>query len=229
MAPSVTNGALRTLITYEAPTPNGDSLKDNVVPSLDAGSKRRRLTERAPQVTAECRGGHLDCEHCPLTPRTVYLLGAELAWLADMANGDIDDVVAGRRSLAETVFAGLPEVALAWGWHHPGWLERYARAADRYEARLRGGHPATPQSLAEEVLLRGAFDGARLEPDPDGALPPAARVLPSLPGDYAWARAAERVGFRPDLHVLYDSMAGPLIGPGDPLHPISWFEVYGSR
>ena len=122
-----------------------------------------------------------------------------------------------------------PEVALAWGWRHPGWIQRYARAADRYEARLHDGHPVGPASLAEEVLLRGAFDAARLEPDPDGALPPAALVLPRLPGDYAWARAAEQVGFRPDLHVLYDPMAGPLIGADDALHPIRWFEPYAAR
>ena len=199
------------------------------MPSLDAGSQARRLTGPPSQVAAECRCGRLDCEHCPLTPRTVYLLGAELAWLADLATGDIDDVVAGRRSMTETVFVGLPDVALAWGSRNPVWLDRYARAADRYEARLRDGHPISPGSLAEEVLLRCAFDAARVEPDPDAALPPVALLLPRLPGDYAWARAAQQVGFRPDLHVLYDRMAGPLIGLDDPLHPIRWFEPYSTQ
>ena len=87
----------------------------------------------------------------------------------------------------------------------------------------------TPGSIVEEVLLRGAFDALRLEADPDGALPPAARELPRLSGDYAWARAAEQVSFHPDLDLLYDPFAGPLIGPGDPLHPTRWFEPYATR
>jgi hypothetical protein len=143
-----------------------------------------------------------------------------------MAPADIADIVMGRRSITTTIFSGLPEVALAWGRQNPGWLTRYASAAGEYESRLQDGHPITPRSLAEEMLLHGAFQTVQLERDPDGALPPAAHALPTCPGDYAWARAAEHVGFRSDLQLLYDPAAGPLIGVDDPLHPARWFDLY---
>lgn len=194
--------------------------------SLHAGSQQRRGPGTGLHPGAGCPCGRLGCDGCPLTPRTVYLLGAELAWLADVAEGDIADIITGRRSIMETIFATLPGVALAWGSHRPDWLHTYARAADDYEYRLHDGDPIDPRSLAEEILLHVAFQTVRVEPDPDGALAPAARMLPKLPGDYAWARAAERVGFRPDLHVLYHPTAGPLIRAEDPLHPTRWFEPY---
>jgi hypothetical protein len=157
----------------------------------------------------------------------VYLLTAQLAWLADMALNDIADILSSRCPIGATVFAALPDVARVWGSDHPVWLERYAAAADGYEARLSSGDPVIPRSLAEEVLLYGAFETARQETAPDEALPPRARTLPKLAGDYAWARAAEAVGFRPDLSAVYDT-AGRVILLSDPLHPTRWFELYST-
>ena len=145
-----------------------------------------------------------------------------------MADGDIADIVTGRRSITETVFAELPEIALAWGSDRPTWLHAYAQAANDYEARLHHGNSIDPGSVAEEILLHTAFQAVRLEPDPDGALPPAVLALPELPGDYAWARAAQHVGFRPDLPLLYQPVTRPLMEVDNALHPARWFEPYAA-
>jgi hypothetical protein len=197
------------------------------VPRLQ-NTERPDRRRRSVNLAAACRCGRLGCDGCALTPRTVYLLAGELAWLADMAEIHIAAIVGHRRPIGATVFASLPEVALGWGSDHPAWLERYAAAADEYEARLQAGHPVIPRALAEEVLLYAAFETVRHEAAPDEAIGPGAQGLPKLTGDYAWARAAEAVGFRAELAVLYDDAAGPLIPLGDRLHPGRWFEPYSA-
>lgn len=176
-----------------------------------------------------CGCGRPTCGGCSLTPRTVYVLQAELAWFVDMAAEDIAAIRAGRRVIGETVFAGLPPVALDWAADASGWLPRFALAASRYEARFNAPGPIDPASLAESVALHMALDAARCDADPDEGLPPGvAAALPVLPGDYVWSRVARQIRFGPGARLLHDIDATAVIGRGHHLHPARWFEPYSA-
>ena len=170
-----------------------------------------------------CGCGREGCEGCALTPRTVFVLQSEMAWLVDLAGEDIRSIELGAKSLDETVFAHLPPAVSEWAVTMPMWLERFRHCIASYVARLGSPGPVDPHTLAEEVALRMAFITARAEPDPDGLLPPdVADALPALPGDYAWIRAEQALAPRATLTRLY---AEPVLAArGSALHPDAWFE-----
>lgn len=171
-----------------------------------------------------CGCGRPTCAGCSLTPRTVFVLQSEMAWIADLAEEDRAAVRFGRRSVVDTVLIGLPAPALQWALSHPGWLRRFRSAVTAYVDRLDRPGPVDPVSPAEEVALRMAFDAARGEIDPDELLPPAvAAALPPLPGDYAWRRAAGEVRWSPGVRRLF--ARGDDAGAVGPLHPTRWFEL----
>ena len=172
-----------------------------------------------------CGCGREGCEGCALTPRTVFVLQAELAWLVDLAEDDIPSVAAGDRLVGDTVFAHLPVAAVQWANVHPLWLERFRSCIDAYVGRLSEPGPMDPRTVAEEIALRMAFQAARSERDPDGVLPPdVADALPALPGDYAWNRAEEQVPQSAGVRHLYTGEGEQLAGREEPLHPDCWFE-----
>jgi hypothetical protein len=173
-----------------------------------------------------CGCGRAGCDGCALTPRTVFVLQAELAWLVDLAEDDIPAVEAGDRLVGETVFAHLPVAAVQWANSHPKWLERFRSSIDGYVVRLGAPGPVDPRTLAEDIALRMAFEAARAERDPDGVLPPdVADALPALPGDYAWTRAEEQVPPTAAARQLFAPQGERLAGPGEPMHPECWFEL----
>jgi len=170
-----------------------------------------------------CGCGRPGCDGCALTPRTVFVLQSELAWLVDLAADDIRSLGAGTVSVEETVFAQLPSATSRWAATMPMWLERFRHCIGSYVARLGEPGPVDPQTLAEEVALRMAFVTARAEADPDGLLPPdVADALPALPGDYAWIRAEQAIAFSENLLRLYDEPA--LASRGSALYPDAWFD-----
>jgi hypothetical protein len=173
-----------------------------------------------------CGCGRPGCEGCALTPRTVFVLQAELAWLFDLGADDIPAVAAGTRSIRQTVFAELPVAAADWATAMPGWLERFRLGVGDYVARLGTPGPVDPETLAEEVALHMAFAAARAERDPDSLLPPdVGAALPLLAGDYAWVRAEEAVPQSDQLRRLYGPGGAAVPPRGDPLHPERWFEL----
>jgi hypothetical protein len=172
-----------------------------------------------------CGCGRAGCDGCALTPRTVFVLQAELAWLVDLAEDDIPSVEAGDRLVGDTVFAHLPVAAVQWADAHPMWLERFRRSIDDYVGRLNAPGPVDPGTLAEEIALRMAFEAARAERDPDGVLPPdVADALPALPGDYSWTRAEAEVPPSTAVRQLYGADGERLARPGSALHPEGWFD-----
>lgn len=187
--------------------------------------ERTRFGARWRAARPGCGCGRDCCAGCALTPRTVFVLQAELAWLVDLAGEDIPAVESGARSISQTVFASLPVAAYEWAASMPVWLERFRRSARAYVSRLDKPGPMDPRTLAEEVALRMAFTAAHGQADPDGLLPPdVADALPALPGDYAWSRAEEAIGLSEQLQEMY-SAAARLASRGDPLHPECWFEL----
>jgi len=171
-----------------------------------------------------CGCGRYGCDGCALTPRTVFVLQAELAWLVDIAADDIPALEVGGRAVGDTVFAGLPPAASAWAATHPAWLERFCESVRHYVARLGKPGPLDPCSLAEEVALHMAFAAARGKADPDTLLPPdVAEALPALPGDYAWSRAEAAVRGSEKLRALYDGADGDA-ARGYGLNPEAWFD-----
>lgn len=171
-----------------------------------------------------CGCGRPECAGCALTPRTVFVLQAELAWLVDLAGEEIPAVAAGVRPIRRTVFAELPVAASEWATAMPSWLERFRLCVGGYVARLGSPGPVHPRTLAEEVALHMAFAAARAEQDPDGLLPPdVAAVLPVLAGDYAWIRAEEAVPHSEQLLRLYSPDGAAIPRRDDPLHPDCWF------
>ena len=173
-----------------------------------------------------CGCGRWGCEGCALTPRTVFVLQAELAWIVDMAEGDIRALRADERPIGQTVLAHLPIAVVDWVATKPLWLERFQLAVRSYVARLGRPGPIDPRTLAEEVALHMAFAAARAERDPDTLLPPdVAGALPAEAGDYAWSRAEAAVGPSDNLARLYDGAGSQLASPGDPLHPECWFDL----
>ena len=173
----------------------------------------------------DCGCGRPACDGCALTPRTVFVLQSELAWLVDLSDDDIPAVTAGRRPIQETVFGHLPVPAFEWAVAEPAWLERFRECIRQYVQRLGKPGPIDPQTLAEEVALRLAFTAARAESDPDELLPPdVADVLPALPGDYAWGRAEDAVGLSQDLVAVY-TPAPEGDARDSRLHPRAWFDL----
>lgn len=173
-----------------------------------------------------CGCGRDGCDGCALTPRTVFVLQSELAWLLDMAADDFAVLGSGAAPAAQTLFAGLPPAVREWMAGRPLWVERFRRSVQNYVSRFGRPGPVDPRTLAEEVAVHLALCAAEGEPDPDGLLPPdVAAALPSLPGDYDWKRAAEAFGFSADLRRLYADAGGRLAPRGDPLHPEAWFEI----
>jgi hypothetical protein len=172
-----------------------------------------------------CGCGRPGCPGCALTPRTVFVLHAELAWIVDTADEDIRAVRAGARPIGQSALGHLPAPVFAWAASNPMWLERFQLAVRHYAARLGRGGPLQAATLAEEVALRMAFAAAGAEVDPDGLLPPdAAEAIPALPGDYAWNRAEAAAGRSAEVGRLYDGAVDRLPDPGDPLHPARWFD-----
>ena len=170
-----------------------------------------------------CGCGRPTCAGCSLTPRTVFVLQSEMAWIADLAEEDVAAVRLGHRLVADTVLAGLPAPALRRALTQPAWLRRFRSAVAAYVDRLAGPGPVDPSSPAEEVALRMAFAAARTELDPDELLPPpVAAALPPLSGDYAWRRAAGQVRWTMAAGRLYEPGDEP--GATDRLHPDRWFE-----
>ena len=192
---------------------------------MSPDDERRTFGARWRAARPGCGCGRPDCEGCALTPRTVFVLESELAWLVDLAGDDIPALTGGQRSLRETVFTNLPEVASKWAASEPGWLEHFRECVRQYVHRLGKPGPIAPQTLAEEVALRMAFAAARTHSDPDDLLPPdVADVLPALPGDYAWSRAEDAVGFSQELLTLY--RPGPEGEARDALRPAwAWFDL----
>ncbi len=187
--------------------------------------ERNRFGARWRAARPGCGCGRAGCAGCALTPRTVFVLQAELAWLVDVAGEDIRAVESGARSISQTVFASLPVAAYEWAASMPVWLERFRRSARAYVSRLSNAGPVDPRTLAEEIALRMALTAARAQADPDGLLPPdVADALPTLSGDYAWSRAEEAIGLSERLDQMY-SVAARLHSRGDPLHPECWFEL----
>jgi hypothetical protein len=111
-----------------------------------------------------------------------------------------------------------------WAGSTPSWLERFCGSVRDYVDRLGKPGPVDPRTLAEEVAVRMAFTAARAEPEPDHLLPPdVAEELPSLPGDYAWARAETAMNLGDDVRRLYQDDGRPLRWR-DRLHPECWFD-----
>jgi len=172
-----------------------------------------------------CGCGRPGCEGCALTPRTVFVLQAELAWIVDTAEEDLRSIRGGARPIGQSVLAHLPAPVFAWAAANPMWLERFQLAIRDYIVRLGQPGPMDARTLAEEVALHMAFAAARAEGDPDSLLPPdVADALPALPGDYAWSRAELEAGRSANLAGLYDAAGDGLAVPDDPLHPACWFD-----
>ena len=192
---------------------------------MPEGEHRVSFGDRWRAAHPACGCGRPGCAGCSLTPRTVFVLQAELAWLVDVGLDELADIETGHRPAEATVFARLPQSAVEWAGSTPRWLERFCFAARDYVGRLGKPGPVDPRTLAEEVAVWMALAAARSEPDPDNLLPPdVAEALPALPGDYAWPRAEAALALSADVRSLYSGDSGLPLRRSDRRHPECWFD-----
>ena len=161
-----------------------------------------------------------------LTPRTVFVLQCELAWIADLAEEDFVAIRVGERPVGETVLAGLPVAALRWAAVDPGWIRRFRAGIDDYIARIDRSGRLDPSGPAEEVALHMAFELAQVELDPDDLLPPTvAEAFVALQGDYVWSRARREVAWSGALRGLLSDPVDVYADREHPLHPDRWLRA----
>lgn len=164
-------------------------------------------------------GDYDGCEECEafiLTPRSVAVLSAALASLADWARTDVNEH--GEKAVEPDsgwcLFDQLPRIT----WRQDSaWRRRFAQAADHLAADLDHGRAPRPTCTAEEMALHLAFEEADAVRDQAANDEEHAQVLlgglPEHSQDYDWDLCADLCLQDSDVLFLYDDAADGLEDP----------------